>query len=66
MALRQKPGLERRDIMSSGAARGALLLIETTNGHSQRLLEGVLQYGRGTGHWTVCLGEQERGRQASE
>lgn len=66
MALRQKPEQNRRDITRSGAARSVLLLIETTNGYSRGLLEGVLQYVRDTGHWTVCLAEQERGRQASE
>ena len=66
MASREKNQLSHRNITRVAETRNVLLLIETTNGYSRGLLEGVLQYVRDMGHWMVCLAETERGRQASE
>ncbi|MCM2369255.1 AraC family transcriptional regulator [Aporhodopirellula aestuarii] len=41
--------------------KSVALLIETSNGYSRGLLEGVIAYTKERGHWSVHLTEQERG-----
>jgi len=41
--------------------RSVALLIETSNGYSRGLLEGVIAYTKEHGNWSVYLTEQERG-----
>ncbi len=41
--------------------RSVALLIETSNGYSRGLLEGVIAYTKEQGNWSVYLTEQERG-----
>lgn len=41
--------------------RSVALLIETSNGYSRGLLEGVISYTKEHGNWSVYLTEQERG-----
>ncbi len=41
--------------------RSVALLIETSNGYSRGLLEGVIAYTQEHGNWSVYLNEQERG-----
>ncbi|EMI56413.1 XylR family transcriptional regulator [Rhodopirellula sallentina] len=41
--------------------KSVALLIETSNGYSRGLLEGVIAYVKERGHWSVHLTEQERG-----
>ncbi len=41
--------------------RSVALLIETSNGYSRGLLEGVIAYTKEKGNWSVYLTEQERG-----
>lgn len=41
--------------------RSVALLIETSNGYSRGLLEGVISYTKEQGNWSVYLTEQERG-----
>lgn len=41
--------------------RSVALLIETSNGYSRGLLEGVISYIKEQGNWSVYLTEQERG-----
>lgn len=41
--------------------RSVALLIETSNGYSRGLLEGVIAYTKAVGTWSVHLTEQERG-----
>ena len=41
--------------------RSVALLIETSNGYSRGLLEGVIAYTKAVGNWSVYLTEQERG-----
>ncbi len=41
--------------------RSVALLIETSNGYSRGLLEGVIAYTKEKRHWSVYLTEQERG-----
>ncbi|MCR9293278.1 MAG: DNA-binding transcriptional regulator [bacterium] len=41
--------------------RSVALLIETSNGYSRGLLEGVISYTKVHGNWSVYLTEQERG-----
>lgn len=41
--------------------RSVALLIETSNGYSRGLLEGVISYTKEQGSWSVYLTEQERG-----
>ena len=43
------------------ARRSVALLIETSNGYSRGLLEGVISYTKEQGNWSVYLTEQERG-----
>lgn len=41
--------------------RSVALLLETSNGYSRGLLEGVIAYTKEHGNWSVYLTEQERG-----
>lgn len=41
--------------------RSVALLIETSNGYSRGLLDGVIAYTKAVGNWSVHLTEQERG-----
>lgn len=41
--------------------RSVALLIETSNGYSRGLLEGVIAFTKEHGKWSVYLTEQERG-----
>ena len=41
--------------------RSVALLVETSNGYSRGLLEGVIEYTKQQAFWTVHLTEQERG-----
>ncbi len=41
--------------------KSVALLIETSNGYSRGLLEGVIAYTKERGNWSVQLTEQERG-----
>ncbi len=41
--------------------RSVALLVETSNGYSRGLLEGVIAYTKASGNWSVHLTEQERG-----
>ena len=41
--------------------RSVALLIETSNGYSRGLFEGVIAYTKVHGNWSVYLTEQERG-----
>lgn len=41
--------------------RSVALLVETSNGYSRGLLEGVISYTKEHGNWSVYLTEQERG-----
>lgn len=41
--------------------KSVALLIETSNGYSRGLLEGVIAYTQEKGNWSVYLTEQERG-----
>lgn len=41
--------------------KSVALLIETSNGYSRGLLEGVISYTKAAGRWSVHLTEQERG-----
>ncbi|MEZ6134593.1 MAG: DNA-binding transcriptional regulator [Pirellulaceae bacterium] len=41
--------------------KSVALLIETSNGYSRGLLEGVIAYTKEHGNWSVYLTEQERG-----
>lgn len=43
------------------ARRSVALLIETSNGYSRGLFEGVIAYTKVYGNWSVYLTEQERG-----
>jgi LacI family transcriptional regulator len=41
--------------------KSVALLIETSNGYSRGLLEGVIAYTKERGNWSIHLSEQERG-----
>ncbi|MEM9367214.1 MAG: XylR family transcriptional regulator [Planctomycetota bacterium] len=45
----------------SPSRRSVALLIETSNGYSRGLLEGIIAYAKHHGHWSIQLNEQEQG-----